>query len=70
MDRSLDAAIHLNPLLLREKAIDEPNLTFAHEVFHCFEFMDYPTFGDLRSGAKVAHRRRGGVGWLHACPVS
>ena len=35
--------IHVNPLLYKSSDTAEANLAFAHEVFHCFEAMDYPT---------------------------
>ncbi|HVB91125.1 MAG TPA: hypothetical protein VND70_03395 [Acidimicrobiales bacterium] len=35
--------IHLNPVLYKEKNTGDFNSTLAHEVFHCFEAMDYPT---------------------------
>jgi hypothetical protein len=35
--------IHLNPVLYKEKHTGDFNSTLVHEVFHCFEAMDYPT---------------------------
>ena len=35
--------VHVNPLLYNSKIVTDTNATLAHEVFHCFEAMDYPT---------------------------
>jgi hypothetical protein len=35
--------IHINPLLYKSKVVTDTNETVGHEVFHCFEAMDYPT---------------------------
>ena len=41
--------VHVNPALYKSKVVTDTNRIMAHEVFHCFEAMDYPTIAAFGS---------------------
>ena len=54
--------IHINPSLYHQRDTADANITYAHELFHCFEFMDFPTIAAF--GAAPKWLKEGEAEWV------